>query len=162
MKTRQGITLDVLGQDGISVAPARDQDIVELKRQLAGLLGEPDVKWDWRSVASYLDALDSVQPAIDLAYLVPHGSLRRIAFGMEDRPATAAEIAVMERTLEQGLKDGAVGLSTGLIYPPCCYAPTEELIALCKVVKRYNGAFVVHMRSESDRIVEATQEMMRV
>lgn len=162
MKARQGITLDVLGQDGISVAPARDQDVGELKRQLSGLLGEPDVKWDWRSVASYLDCLDAVKPAIDLSYLVPHGSLRRFACGMEDRPATADEIALMQKVLEQGLKDGAVGLSTGLIYPPCAYAPTEELTALCTVVARYNGVFVVHMRSESDRIVEAVEEMMRV
>ena len=162
MKAMQGITLDVLGQDGISVAPARDQDVVELKAQLAGLLGEPDVKWDWRSVASYLDCLDDVKPAINLSYLVPHGSLRRFACGMEDRPANADEIETMCTALEQGLKDGAVGLSTGLIYPPCAYAPTEELIALCKVVARFNGVFVVHMRSESDRIVEAVHEMMRV
>lgn len=162
MKAMQGITLDVLGQDGISVAPARDQDVVELKRQLSGLLGEPDVKWDWRSVESYLDCLDEVKPAINLSYLVPHGSLRRIAMGMEDRHATLPEIEVMCTHLERGLKDGAVGLSTGLIYPPCAYAPTDELIALCKVVAKHNGVFVVHMRSESDRIVEATQEMMRV
>jgi N-acyl-D-amino-acid deacylase len=162
MKARQGCTLDVLGQDGISVAPAKESDIADMKRQLAGLLGEPNLPWKWRTVGEYLDALEGVEPAIDLAYLVPHGSLRRIAMGMEDRPATADEIAVMERELEQGLKDGAVGMSTGLIYPPCCYAPTEELIALCKVVARYRGAFVVHMRSESDRIVEATREMMRV
>lgn len=162
MKARQGCTLDVLGQDGISVAPARSEDIADMKRQLAGLLGEPNLPWRWRTVGEYLDALEDAHPAIDLAYLVPHGSLRRIAMGMEDRPATADELAVMERELERGLKDGAVGMSTGLIYPPCCYAPTEELIALCKVVARHRGAFVVHMRSESDRIVEATREMMRV
>src|SRR4051794_37689650 len=71
MKVRQGITLDVLGQDGISVAPVRDEDVAHVRRQLAGLLGDPDVPRDWRTVGEYLDVLDR-GAGLNLTYLVPH------------------------------------------------------------------------------------------
>jgi N-acyl-D-amino-acid deacylase len=162
MKARQGVTLEVLGQDGISVAPVREEDVAEVRRQLAGLDGDPPITWSWRSTGDYLDALGRATPAPNCAYLVPHGAIRRHAMGMEDRPARAEELAEMRRLAEDGLKAGALGLSTGLIYPPCCYAPTAELVALGEVAARYKAPIVVHMRSESDRIVEATLEMIEV
>jgi N-acyl-D-amino-acid deacylase len=83
--------------------------------------------------------------------------------GPEDRAPSPAELSAMERELEHGLREGAYGLSTGLIYPPCCYAETGELIALGRVLRRVGDVpVVVHMRSESDRILEATDEMIRV
>src|SRR5947209_7610683 len=84
MKLRQGITLDVLGQDGISVAPVREEDVAQVRRQLAGLLGDPDVARDWRSVADYLDLLDR-GAALNFAYLVPHGAVRACAMGLAAR-----------------------------------------------------------------------------
>src|ERR1700756_220838 len=82
MKVRQGITLDVLGQDGISVAPVRDEDVEQVRRQLAGLLGDPDVERPWRSVAEYLAILDR-GCGLNLSYLVPHGAVRACAMGLE-------------------------------------------------------------------------------
>jgi N-acyl-D-amino-acid deacylase len=161
MKVRQGITLDVLGQDGISVAPVRASDVEQARRQLAGLLGDPNVPRDWRSVADYLALLDR-GTSINTSYLVPHGAARAVAMGLEDRAPTGAELATMVAEVGRGMDEGALGMSTGLIYPPCCYAAKEELIALCGEVARKNGVFVVHMRSESDRILEATEEMIDV
>ena len=161
MKVQQGITLDVLGQDGISVAPVRDEDVPQVRKQLAGLLGDPDVARDWRSVADYLALLDR-GAGLNLAYLAPHGAVRAGAMGLGARKPSADELARMVQILGRAMEEGALGLSTGLIYPPCCYADTDELVALCKEVARRGGVFVVHMRSESDHILEAVDEMIDV
>jgi N-acyl-D-amino-acid deacylase len=161
MKVRQGITLDVLGQDGISVAPVRDEDVPLVKKQLAGLLGDPDVPRDWRSVADYLALLDR-GASINCAYLVPHGAVRAGAMGLGARKPTADELAQMIAIVNRAMDEGALGLSTGLIYPPCCYADTDELVKLCGAVAQKNGVFVVHMRSESDHVLAAVEEMIDV
>src|SRR5205085_11992585 len=87
---------------------------------------------------------------------------RLAAMGMEDRRATASEIAAMQRLIREGLRDGAVGFSTGLIYPPCCYADTAELIELARAVAEFDGVFVAHMRSESDYIEDSVAEMIEI
>jgi N-acyl-D-amino-acid deacylase len=162
MKVRQGITLEVFGQDGISVAPIRRVDRQQTERQLAGLLGRLGREWDWESVADYLAAIERARPALDCAYLIPHGAVRLQAAGMEDRRATAEEIRAMQDLIRQGLSEGAVGISTGLIYPPCCYADTGELIELCRAVAEADGIFVAHMRSESDYLEDAVAEMIEI
>jgi N-acyl-D-amino-acid deacylase len=161
MKVMQGITLDVLGQDGISVAPVRDDDVGAVRKQLAGLLGDPDIARDWRSVADYLALLDR-GAGLNLAYLVPHGAVRAGAMGLGARKPDGGELERMCGLVARAMDEGALGLSTGLIYPPCCYADTDELVALCRVVAQKNGVFVVHMRSESDYIVDALDEMIDV
>ncbi len=161
MKVMQGITLDVLGQDGISVAPVRDEDVAHVKKQLAGLLGDPEVARDWRSVADYLALLDR-GAGLNLAYLVPHGAVRAGAMGLGARKPDAGELDRMVALVAKAMDEGALGLSTGLIYPPCCYAETDELVALCTMVAKKDGVFVVHMRSESDHILAALDEMIDV
>ena len=162
MKVRQGITLEVFGQDGISVAPIRATDRPQMERTLAGLLGRLNREWDWEWVGDYLAAIERARPAIDCAYLIPHGAVRLCAMGMEDRRATTEELRVMQDLIRQAMREGAVGLSTGLIYPPCCFADTAELIELCKAVAEMDGIFVVHMRSESDYLADAVAEMIEV
>jgi len=162
MKVRQGITLEVFGQDGISVAPIRKADRPQMERTLAGLLGKLDHEWDWESVAEYLAAVERARPSLDCSYLIPHGAVRLNAMGMEDRRATQAEIAVMQDLIRQSMREGALGMSTGLIYPPCCFADTAELIELCKAVAEFDGVFVAHMRSESDYLEDAVAEMIEI
>lgn len=163
MKLLQGVTLEVLGQDGISVAPMRKERVDEARRSLAGLLGNPrEAGWRWESVGDYLAALAEVRPAPNVSYLVPHGTLRAWVMGAEDRAPTPGELDAMCQALERGLGEGALGMSTGLIYPPCCYAKTDELVALGRVLAKYRAPLVVHMRSESDEILAAVDEMMEV
>jgi N-acyl-D-amino-acid deacylase len=162
MKVRQGITLEVFGQDGISVAPIRACDRPQAEQQLSGLLGRLGRDWDWETVGEYLDAIERAHPALDCAYLVPHGAVRMQAMGMEDRRATSAEIASMQAAVRKAVGEGAVGLSTGLIYPPCCFADTAELIELCRTLAELDGIFVAHMRSESDYLEDAVAEMIEV
>jgi N-acyl-D-amino-acid deacylase len=164
MKVRQGVTTELLGQDGISVAPVRREHVEVTRRFLSGLDGDPrEAPWDWTSVADYLRSVERAQAAPDLAFLVPHGALRTFVMGPDDRPPTDDELAGMERELERALHDGAIGMSTGLIYAPCCYAQTNELIALGRVLRRVGDVpIVVHMRSESDAILPAVDEMIEV
>ncbi len=162
MKVRQGITLEVFGQDGISVAPIRKADRQQMGRLLAGLLGKLDRDWDWESVGEYLAAVQRAKPSLDCSYLIPHGAVRSNAMGMEDRRATVSEIAEMQELIRQSMREGALGMSTGLIYPPCCFADTSELIELCKAVAEFDGVFVAHMRSESDYLEDAVAEMIEI
>lgn len=162
MKVRQGVTLEVFGQDGISVAPIRKADRPQMERTLAGLLGKLDREWDWESVGEYLSAVERAKPSLDCSYLIPHGAVRLNAMGMEDRRATDAEISTMQELIRQSMREGALGMSTGLIYPPCCFADTAELIELCKAVAEFDGVFVAHMRSESDYLEDAVAEMIEI
>jgi N-acyl-D-amino-acid deacylase len=162
MKLRQGITLEVFGQDGISVAPVRASDRNRLAEQLAGLLGKMDREWEWQSVGEYFDAIERARPSIDCAYLVPHGAVRALVCGMEDRRATGAELIAMQDHVRRAMREGAIGISTGLIYPPCCYSNTAELIELGRAVAERDGVFVAHMRSESDYLEDSVAEMIEI
>ena len=162
MKVHQGITLEVFGQDGISVAPIQAKDRPQMERSLAGLLGKLDRDWDWEGVAEYLTAVERAKPSLDFSYLIPHGAVRLNVLGMEDRRATDTELGMMQDVIRQSMREGAVGLSTGLIYPPCCFADTAELIGLCRAVAEFDGVFVAHMRSESDYLEDAVAEMVEI
>ncbi|MEU9132901.1 D-aminoacylase [Kitasatospora sp. NPDC048540] len=162
-KVGQGVTSEVLGQDGLSYAPVDDDTLDRLRRQLAGWNGDPDgLAWDWRTVGQYLDRLDASGLAANACYLVPHGTLRALAVGWEDRPATAAELARMRTLLAQSLREGAVGLSSGLTYTPGMYAPTAELTELCRVVAAYGGYHCPHTRSYGAGALAAYAEMIEV
>ena len=162
-KVMQGITTEVLGQDGISMAPLPEPYISSWRKNLAGLDGDSDtIDWHYHTTADYLSAIEQAKPAINEAYLVPHGNVRMEAMGLADKPASPAEIKRMQEILRRELEAGAYGLSTGLIYIPCAYARTEELIELCRVVAEYDGVFVIHQRSEADTILESMQEVLHI
>ncbi|MQY14834.1 D-aminoacylase [Streptomyces sp. RB5] len=160
-KAAQGVTLEVLGQDGLSYAPVDDRTLAEVRSQIAGWNGDgADVDFDWRTVGGYLDRLDRQGLALNAAYLVPQGSVRMLAVGWDDRPATDAELARMKDLVAQGLAEGAVGMSSGLTYTPGMYAPTAELAELCRVVAAYDGYYCPHHRSYGAGALEAYAEMI--
>lgn len=146
-KLSQGVTTEVLGQDGLSYAPVSDATLVELRGQLKGWNDDPDgFDWSWRSVADYLALLDGLT-ATNCAYLVPHGNLRMLVMGNADRLATSDELEQMKSLLRQAMEEGGVGLSTGLTYVPAMYSDTDELVALCEVVAEYGGFYCPHHRN---------------
>ncbi|RJP14346.1 MAG: D-aminoacylase [Candidatus Abyssobacteria bacterium SURF_5] len=161
-KVMQGVTTEVLGQDGQSVAPIKDEHKADWRRHLSGLLGDAGVEWDWNSFGEYLSALEKVRPATNLVSLVPHGSLRLWVMGMANRKASAEELKQMKLLLRESLEDGAAGMSTGLIYPPCPYADLTELAELCNVLKERGKFFVVHVRNEDSAVMESMEEMFEV
>ncbi|MFD4788929.1 amidohydrolase family protein [Streptomyces sp. NPDC058459] len=159
-KAAQGVTLEVLGQDGLSYAPVDDRTLEEVRRAITGWNGYgDDLDMDWRSVGEYLDRLDR-GIAVNAAYLIPQGTVRALVVGWEDRPATAAELDRMRRLVAEGLEQGAVGLSSGLTYTPGMYANDAELTELCRVVASYGGYYCPHHRSYGAGALEAYAEMV--
>lgn len=162
-KIMQGITTEVLGQDGISMAPLPLEYIDPWRKNLAGLDGEnKELDWTYRDTDTYLSRIEAVSPALNEAYLLPHGNVRMEAMGLSDRPADEADILRMCEIVRREMEAGCFGLSSGLIYMPCAYSFTEELIALCKVVNEFGGIFVVHQRSEADAVLPSMDEIIRI
>ncbi|MFJ8440749.1 N-acyl-D-amino-acid deacylase family protein [Kitasatospora griseola] len=158
----QGVTLDVLGQDGLSYAPADDATFAALRRQLAGWNGDPDgFDWNWRTVGQYLDRLDR-GIGVNACYLAPHGTIRMLAMGWDNRRPTEAELDRMRALLDQALADGAVGMSTGLTYTPGMYADTAELVELCRIVAARGGYHAPHQRSYGAGALEGYAEMVEI
>jgi len=106
--------------------------------------------------------LDSMKASINIASLIGHNTVRRLAMGLDDRLATAEEQKKMEGLVAQAMKDGAVGLSTGLIYLPGMYSNTEEVIGLAKTAATYNGIYASHIRNEESKVVEAINEAINI
>jgi N-acyl-D-amino-acid deacylase len=162
-KIRQGVTTELLGQDGISMAPLPKRYISPWRKNLAGLDGDSDeLDWDYETTDGYLRALKQKGVGLNESYLVPHGNVRMEAMGLDNRGPTSQELSRMKEITLREMDVGAFGLSTGLIYMPCAYADTEELIELCKVVAEFDGVFVVHQRSEADTILDSMREVIRI
>jgi N-acyl-D-amino-acid deacylase len=113
-------------------------------------------------VGQFLGRLKEKPLAVNLGTLVGHGSVRSKVMGLNDRPPTADELKQMEAVVEQGMKDGAVGLSTGLIYVPGTYAKTDEIVALARVAGQYGGVYATHMRNEGDKVADAIRESISI
>ncbi|MFE5544216.1 amidohydrolase family protein [Streptomyces sp. NPDC056534] len=161
-KAAQGVTLEVLGQDGLSYAPVDDRTLAEVRRAITGWNGSgDDIDFDWRTVGEYLDRLDR-GIAVNAAYLIPQGTVRMYAVGWDDRPATESELDHMRRLVAEGMEQGAVGMSSGLTYTPGMYAKDAELTELCRVVAGYGGYYCPHHRSYGAGALEAYEEMVRL
>ncbi|MFC8230570.1 amidohydrolase family protein [Streptomyces sp. NPDC057287] len=166
-KAAQGVTLEVLGQDGLSYAPADDRTLAEVRRSIAGWNGDgSDIDFDWRTVGGYLDRLDrnfgGRGIAVNAAYLIPQGTVRMLAVGWDDRPATDAELERMKELVAQGMAEGAVGMSSGLTYTPGMYAKNAELTELCRVVAAHDGYYCPHHRSYGAGALDAYEEMVQL
>ncbi|MBQ6328049.1 MAG: amidohydrolase family protein, partial [Kiritimatiellae bacterium] len=154
-KISQGVTTEVNGQCGGSVAPRYGE--ARLSSDWAALLGE---RLTWRSLAEYRAVLSSVRPAVNTVQFVGHNTLRSSVVGYAGRAATPDELKAMERMLAQALDEGGWGLTTGLIYQPGRYSTPQEVVALAKVAAAKGGYYATHMRSEGDSILEAIDEVL--
>jgi N-acyl-D-amino-acid deacylase len=114
------------------------------------------------NVGDFLGRIKQTPLAVNLGTLIGHGSVRRAAVGLDDRAPTPEETAKMETIVDQAMKDGAVGLSTGLIYVPGTYAKTDEIVGLAKVVARHGGLYATHMRNEGDKVADAIKESIHI
>ncbi|MFD7286051.1 amidohydrolase family protein [Streptomyces sp. NPDC059863] len=169
-KAAQGVTLEVIGQDGLSYAPVDDATLAQVRQAITGWNGDgSDIDFGWRTVGGYLDRLDRAFEgqgfdgggiAVNAAYLIPQGTVRMYAVGWDDRPATDAELDRMKRLVAESMEQGAVGMSSGLTYTPGMYAPDSELTELCRVVARYDGYYCPHHRSYGAGALQAYEEMV--
>jgi dihydroorotase/N-acyl-D-amino-acid deacylase len=131
---RQGVTSIMEGPDGSSPVP----------------------------LGPFLQRLDALQKSINIGSFVGQGSVRAAVVGLDDRPATAAELERMRSLVEQAMKDGGFGLSSGLFYVPGSFTPTEEVVELARVAARFGGMYVSHMRDETSRVVDSVAETILI
>ncbi|MCI8504726.1 MAG: D-aminoacylase [Lachnospiraceae bacterium] len=154
----QGITTEIGGNCGLSVAPVSPDP--EKKKLLAAYVGEMD--YSWNSMGGYLDYLEEKKLSVNFGTAVGHGTIRLAAMGFEARKATGTEMDFMKRLLCQSLAQGAFSMSSGLIYPPGCYADTDELAELCRELVPYGAFYETHMRDEGEQVVEAVKEALAI
>ena len=154
-KITQGITTEVNGQCGGSVAP-RDGE-ARLSSDWATVLGE---RLTWHSLAEYRAVLEAAKPAVNTVQFVGHNTLRSSVVGYAGRAADEDELRRMVARLDEALDQGAWGLTTGLIYQPGKYATSEEVVRLAKAAAAKGGLYATHMRSEGDRILEAIDDVI--
>ena len=158
-KVRQGVTLEVVGNCGSSAAPMNDHLRQEaLKRPY---IRDSKIDLDWNNMEEYITRLNRDGVALNVVPLVGHGTVRSYVMGFENRPPSDEELNEMKRIVAKSLREGAFGMSSGLIYPPSCYATTEELIELAKIVASQNGVYTSHIRNESDYLEDAVREAIR-
>jgi dihydroorotase/N-acyl-D-amino-acid deacylase len=156
-KITQGITTEITGEGG-SIAPLNARMLADG----AEVWKHYGVTPDFTTLAGYWKAFARSRPAINLGTFVGAGGVREMIVGNDDRPASAAELAQMEKAVAQAMEEGAFGLSTSLIYVPGSFASTEEIIALAKVAARYGGSYITHQRNEGDEIDQSLDEVFRI
>ncbi len=169
-KIYQGITTEICGNCGASAAPLNGDyqmpaDWLDKDYSKIGQADEQAFQFTqppWSTVAEYRARFAEAQPAINVALLVGHNTLHAGICGYEPRAGTAEEMEQMARTLEQALEEGALGLSSGLAYPPGSAVPREELIELAAIAARHGGLYTTHMRSESDLLLESIDEAIDI
>jgi len=159
-KIRQGITTEVVGNCGSSVAPLTRRNVESTKQHYGALARE--IEWNWLSFGQYLAKLTKQGIALNVAGLVGHGTIRSAIMGFENRPPRNSELNKMKALVDQSMKEGAFGMSTGLIYVPSCYAPTYELVELLKVVAKHKGYYATDTRGQSETMLQATIEAIDI
>ena len=159
-KVMQGVTLEVVGNCGTSPGPRTP--VVEARLRALAPADDELQQWTWQTTGEFMDKLQQRGIALNVAFLVGHGSLRTAVMGTEQRPPTPVELRQMQERLRLELEQGALGLSTGLIYAPSMYAQTEELIALARVLREMGRIYASHIRGEGDTVAEAIDEAITI
>ena len=152
---KQGVTLEVFGE-GSSMGPLNEK----MKEQQQD--NTDDYTIDWTTLGEYLESLERRGVSTNVASFIGATTLRVHEIGYENRPPTDEELDNMRSLVRQGMEEGALGIGSSLIYAPAFYSSTEELIELCKVAAEYGGMYISHMRSESNKLLEALDELITI
>ncbi len=157
-KIYDGVTTEICGNCGLSAFPLNDQ-LLESKRKGFSKFG---LEINWKSAEDFFKRADQANSSINRGFLVGHGNIRASVIGYEDREPDNKELARMENELRDAMESGAFGMSSGLVYPPGCYAKTSELVRLCSIVRKYDGIYATHMRDEGDEVEAALNETINI
>ncbi len=158
-RIRQGVTVEVAGQDGSSVGPWDDAAFESVRDRYRRAYG---VEIDFRTPGGFLDRIDRVRPAVSVATMVGHGTVRGYVMGASDRPAGNDELRRMRRAVREAVGDGAVGISSGLEYTPGSFANRDELASLAGELRGTPYPYATHMRNEDDDLLAALEEAIHV
>jgi N-acyl-D-amino-acid deacylase len=157
-KIFQGITTEINGNCGMSAAPMYNKALEKREDDLKQL----GIRERWNTLEEYFAVLTRKNTAVNTAIIAGHGNIRGSVLGYDDRGPSSSELLEMSMLLKTAIKHGAIGLSTGLIYPPGVYSCTDEIIKLAEILKDRNLIYTSHMRSESDMLIEAVREVLRI
>jgi N-acyl-D-amino-acid deacylase len=154
---RQGVTLEVLGE-GHSMGPLNEKMVQEMQE------GQQSIRYDvtWLTLGEYMTFMEQKGISPNIASFVGNGTVREYVMGYENRPPTEEELLKMKTLVQEAMEEGAVGLSTSLIYVPSGHASTDEIISLARVASEYNGMYISHIRDEEERLLEAVQELITI
>jgi N-acyl-D-amino-acid deacylase len=154
---RQGITLEVFGE-GMSWGPLNENMKMDMKKKQ----GDIQYEISWNTLGEYLQFIEERGVSTNIASFIGATTLRINAVGFEDREPKPSELKLMTDLVHQGMKEGAMGIGSSLIYAPAFYSSTEELIEICKVAAQYEGMYISHMRSEGNKLLESIDELMTI
>lgn len=154
---RQGVTLEVMGE-GRSMGPLSPK----MKENMQKNQGDIKFEVAWNTLGEYLQYLENKGVSTNIASFLGNGTLRTHVVGFDNRPATAEEIEEMKQLTRQAMEEGAVGISSALLYAPSMYASTEELVELAKVAAEYDGMYISHIRDEGDQLLESMDELIHI
>jgi N-acyl-D-amino-acid deacylase len=157
-KVSQGVTTEINGNCGLSAAPLYDMAFERRQDDLKDL----GIRERWNSLDEYFTLVMKRGIALNVASLAGHGNIRGSVIGYDDKLPSEEELPRMSALMEAAINEGAIGLSTGLIYPPGVYSKTEELIGLAKILSRQGLLYTSHMRSEGEMLLESVQEVIRI
>jgi N-acyl-D-amino-acid deacylase len=157
-RVMQGVTTEITGNCGSSAAPRPTREPGTVNQES----DEDSIEVEWTDVASYSSVLEAMGMSVNQGLLLGQGTLRENVAGMNDRALTQEELGLVIRALEDGLDQGAFGLSTGLEYVPGRFTPTEEIVAMARVVARRGGLYASHIRNEEVALLEAVDEAIRI
>lgn len=162
LKLKQGVTTELVGQCGLGVVPCKESETRAWKNYTRGVVGEPDIEWNFENMQDYMDKVNIKGLKNNYAVLISHGAIRTSIMGFDNRIPSEDELRNMCMIVEEAMQSGAFGMSIGLQYMPAIFSKKEELIVMCKVVKNYNGIIMVHLRNHDDTILKALDEIIEI
>lgn len=160
-KLSQGVTTDISGNCGQSLAPVSERHWQE-NRKVHTLINPPDCIDSFKTFDHFLNTIEGKRLGINTGYLVGHAALRIAVMGLDNRQPTSSELEQMKDYLREAFDSGALGLSAGLLYPPGSIASKDEFIELCKIVKERDRIFTIHIRDEGNNLIESVAEAIDI
>lgn len=157
----QGITTELAGNCGLGLAPANPVVVSYYKDFARFVFGEVEIE-PFPTIADYINHISKQGCSLNVALLIPHGNVKLAVMKLEDRSPTVTELEEMREIVAREMKNGAYGLSTGLVYPPGSITQTNEIIELCKTVCEYEGIYTSHIRDEGQKVIESMQEAITI
>jgi N-acyl-D-aspartate/D-glutamate deacylase len=161
-KIFQGVTTEILGNCGMSASPVLPANREMLKTYVSPVLGHPEVDWTWTTLDEYYNRVEEQGCSLNVGTFIGLGTIRCAVMGFAERQPTASEMAAMKQLLAGAMEDGALGVSTGLVYAPGSYADNAEIAELSAVAAGYGGIYTTHMRDQGDHFLESIAESIAI
>ncbi len=162
LKLLQGVTTELVGQCGLGVVPCIEDESKVWKNYIRGVVGDPSIRWEFSDLNEYFSDISLRGLKNNYAALISHGAVRTYVMGFDNRIPGRDELDAMCKIVDAAMEAGAFGMSLGLQYMPAIFSSRDELIEICKVVKKYNGVVMVHLRNHDSSIVDALKEIIAI